>query len=150
MGDRKFFIIAFLMLVMSVSAAKVTERVYTSAQGALRVQVCNSRMVRITKMPTDRFPADEPWMVVKYDFDGNLKWKTEKEANITNKAVTAVPDGLIVKSATLIKNGKETNISSSIKSNMYPNPYTEAVCCLASSIRTDCLSFIDTSVCNNL
>ncbi|MBR5350218.1 MAG: DUF4968 domain-containing protein, partial [Prevotella sp.] len=84
MGDRKFLIIAFLlMLVKSVSAAKVTERVYTSAQGALRIQVCNSRMVRITKMPTDRFPADEPWMVVKYDFDAvHCDWSKEGDAYV--------------------------------------------------------------------
>ncbi|MBQ7162994.1 MAG: DUF5110 domain-containing protein [Bacteroidales bacterium] len=50
-------------------SVKGNEVVYHSASGDLRLQVCNERMIRITKSTGSEFPADEPWMVIKYDFD---------------------------------------------------------------------------------
>lgn len=48
MRNRHLFILSLLMVV-SLSSAKTTEKIYSSSQGSVRVQVCNSRMVRITK-----------------------------------------------------------------------------------------------------
>lgn len=42
---------------------------FSTPDGPLRVQVCSERMVRITKSATDSFVKDEPWMVIRYDFD---------------------------------------------------------------------------------
>ncbi|MBP5171323.1 MAG: DUF4968 domain-containing protein, partial [Bacteroidales bacterium] len=50
-------------------SVKGNEVVYHSASGDLRLQVCNERMIRITKSTGTEFPADEPWMVIKYDFE---------------------------------------------------------------------------------
>lgn len=44
------------------------EIVFLSEEGSLRVQLCNDRMLRVTKSADTTFPQDEPWMVVKYDF----------------------------------------------------------------------------------
>lgn len=48
MRNRHLFVLSLLMVV-SLSSAKTTEKIYSSSQGSVRVQVCNSRMVRITK-----------------------------------------------------------------------------------------------------
>ena len=62
-----------LLLSLVISTAFAQERkgnevVYTSPQGDLRIQMCNEQMFRVTKSNTHQFVADEPWMVVKYDF----------------------------------------------------------------------------------
>ena len=74
-------------MVVSLSSAKTTEKIYSSSQGSVRVQVCNSRMVRITKSINNSFPADEPWMVVKYDFDKvDCQWSEDGDAHVIKTA----------------------------------------------------------------
>ncbi len=45
------------------------EVIFPSSQGNLRIQLCNDNMFRITKSADASFPEDEPWMVVRYQFD---------------------------------------------------------------------------------
>ena len=40
-----------------------------SDEGTMRVQLCTPDLFRVTKSTTDKFRADEAWMVVKYDFE---------------------------------------------------------------------------------
>lgn len=42
---------------------------FSSAQGDMRVQMCNDNMFRVSKSNGKAFPDDENWMVVKYKFD---------------------------------------------------------------------------------
>ena len=42
---------------------------FASREGLMRMQLCSPTMLRITKSATAAFPADEHWMVVRYDFD---------------------------------------------------------------------------------
>lgn len=43
--------------------------IYETPEGYLRLQVCNDQIVRVTKGETGEFVKDEPWMVIRYDFD---------------------------------------------------------------------------------
>lgn len=87
MRNRHLFVLSLLMMVVSLSSAKTTEKIYSSSQGSVRVQVCNSRMVRITKSMNNSFPADEPWMVVKYDFDKvDCQWSEDGDTHVIKTA----------------------------------------------------------------
>ena len=69
---RKPQILLLTIAICTLSSAqtrKGNDVVYTSAQGDLRIQMCNEQMFRVTKSNTRQFVADEPWMVVKYDFE---------------------------------------------------------------------------------
>lgn len=65
-------LITSLLLMLSVTAnaqsVKANDVTYTSADGQLRISLCNDQMFRVTKSTSDKMPANEPWMVVKYDF----------------------------------------------------------------------------------
>ena len=62
-------LLSLVILTAFAQERKGNEVVYTSPQGDLRIQMCNEQMFRVTKSNTQQFVADEPWMVVKYDFD---------------------------------------------------------------------------------
>ena len=67
---RKPQILLLTIAICTLSSAqtrKGNDVVYTSAQGDLRIQMCNEQMFRVTKSNTRQFVADEPWMVVKYE-----------------------------------------------------------------------------------
>ena len=62
----------FMLLIPFAFCAQIrsgNQVVYKTPEGYLRLQVCNDRIVRITKSNTDEFVKDEPWMVIRYDFD---------------------------------------------------------------------------------
>lgn len=66
-----------LLLLLSLAACTVLQAqnrsgnqvLYSTPEGSLRIQVCNERMVRVTKSTTMDFVKDEPWMVIRYTFD---------------------------------------------------------------------------------
>ena len=49
--------------------AEGNDVLFHSEAGDMRVQVCTSDMLRITKSPNSTFRPNEQWMVVRYDFD---------------------------------------------------------------------------------
>ena len=49
--------------------AEGNEVVFRSDAGDMRVQVCTSDMLRITKSINSSFRPNEKWMVVNYDFE---------------------------------------------------------------------------------
>ena len=65
-------ILPLFLLTVSVALSAQTrdgnQVIFSTPEGSLRIQVCNNRMVRVTKSTTGDFVKDEPWMVIRYDF----------------------------------------------------------------------------------
>ena len=78
MNRLLLFLSMLVLTVADVTAQtrKGNEVIYTSAQGDLRIQVCNDHMFRVSRSTSHRFADDEPWMVIKYDFP-KVKFRVE-------------------------------------------------------------------------
>ena len=67
---RKYKLLsAFMLLCFIAKAENGNEIMLTSAQGNMRIQLCNDRTVRITKSADTHFEENEPWMVTRYAFE---------------------------------------------------------------------------------
>ena len=58
-----------MLLCFIAKAENGNEIMLTSAQGNMRIQLCNDRTVRITKSADTHFEENEPWMVTRYAFE---------------------------------------------------------------------------------
>lgn len=68
---KKLLLLILLVTTTGILAQTRTgnEVIYTSPQGDMRIQWCTETMFRITKSSNKTFVHDEPWMVIKYDFN---------------------------------------------------------------------------------
>lgn len=93
--------ILFFLLSLSMNAqidTKVSGNSLTlmSGQGDMRMDFCNSKMVRILKSTGKTFPENEPWMVVKYDFEPVdfhvLTTSAQADVTTDDLQITAMPN----------------------------------------------------------
>ena len=113
---RKLHLPLLLLTVCSALSAQTrsgNQILYSTPEGFLRIQVCNERMVRITKSPTQDFVRDEPWMVIRYEFDpvdfrldGNTLTTSALRLSLDGGRVSvSAPDGRVLYRETASQTG---------------------------------------------
>ena len=93
----KKLIALFLLLAPLALSAQIrngNQVLYATPEGFLRLQVCSERIVRITKSATEEFVKDEPWMVIRYDFEP-VEFTVEGNTLITPALRLDIDGGLI-------------------------------------------------------
>lgn len=65
--------------------------VYSSSEGNLRIEMCTESMFRVTKVPSSVMPANEKWMVVKYDFP-QVKFHVDEKSIVTDRLQLKIED----------------------------------------------------------
>ena len=97
----KWVVISLLMLwhgtLMAIIPYKQNGNIlYFGNEGkeSMRIEFCNSQMIRITKSTDGNYRQNENWMVVKYDFD-NVNYERDRHypTLLKTRPVNDLPNG---------------------------------------------------------